>query len=377
MQFSRLCWYLSSLLLLGMNINLNAESQMQSAAATPQSSQSLRIASWGGAYENSQRIAYFEPFSQATGIAIEIVQHNGTLAQLRQLAKGSEPQLDLIDLSKGVAIAGCKEGLLARFDISILAPAEGATHALEDFYPDSAFECGITQLISAIVIAFDDRAFPGDKPSSVSDFFDTNKFPGKRGLRRDPEAALEWALLSYGVPYGQIYDLLSTKRGLDLAFARLSSIREDIIWWERGSEPPELLATKKVVMSSGYNGRFFDRQMKGLPVSIIWQGEIIEYAVWSIIKGTKARAIAEDFIRFATLPKQMALQASHISYGPTRYSAWRKIGLHAVTKQPMRNHMPNAVEHISQAIVKDPQWYASTEELRQRRFEKWLAKTQN
>ena len=31
-------------------------------------------------------------------------------------------------------------------------------------------------------------------PSTLADFFDTEKFPGKRGLRKDPTALLEMAL---------------------------------------------------------------------------------------------------------------------------------------------------------------------------------------
>ena len=74
---------------------------------------------------------------------------------------------------------------------------------------------------------------------------------------------LEWALRSYGVPRSQIYDLLSTERGLRLAFKRLDSIRDDIVWWEGGAEPVELLTSGRAAMATGFNGRFFQRAGHG------------------------------------------------------------------------------------------------------------------
>lgn len=65
-------------------------------------------------------------------------------------------------------------------------------------------------------------------------YFDLERFPGKRALRKSPVGLFEWALLSLTVPREQLYDLLSTRRGLDLAAQRLDEIRESIIWWTSG-----------------------------------------------------------------------------------------------------------------------------------------------
>ena len=95
--------------------------------------------------------------------------------------------------------------------------------------------CSIVQLSFSTVIAFNPGAFPAVKPSRIADFFDIEGFPGKRGLRCAPVAMLEWALLAYRIPYSQVYDLLSTDRGLDLAFRNLDRIRPHIVWWHGGS----------------------------------------------------------------------------------------------------------------------------------------------
>lgn len=334
----------------------------------------LTVVSWGGAYEESQRIAYFEPFERATGTTIVVEQYNGGLERLREELADGRTEWDVVDMVSADARAGCREGLLRPFDPSILPAARDGTPAREDFIDGALLPCAVIQLVFSTVIAYDERAFPGEKPQTVVDFFDVERFPGKRALRKAPVALLEWALLSYGVPRTQLYDLLSTRRGMDLAFRRLDEIRDHIVWWEDGSTPARLLAAGEVAMASGYNGRFFDaRVVDGAPIAIIWDGQILDYDVWAIPRGTDQPELAEDFVAFATLPDRMAEQARHIPYGPTRRSAMRRIGLHRVTMTPMREQLPTAEHRLSAAIWQDSEWYARTEALRQRMFQAWLA----
>jgi hypothetical protein len=39
----------------------------------------------------------------------------------------------------------------------------------------------------------------------------------------------------------------------------------------------------------------------------------------------------------------------------------------------MRDHLPTAPRHLETAILQDNAWYARTADLRQRRFDAWLA----
>ncbi len=334
----------------------------------------LTVVTWGGAYEAAQRAAIFEPFTAATGIELEIVRYDGGLDVLRaEVARGGAPEWDVVDMIRSDARAACREGLLEPFDPAILAPAPDGTPAEEDFIEGAFGECFVTQLVFATVIAYDDRAFPGEKPDSIDDVFDLDRFPGKRALRRAPVGMLDWALRSYGVPRAQIYDLLSTERGLRLAFKRLGAIRDQLEWWTGGAEPVEMLTSGRVVMASGYNGRFFHAQaVEGAPISVIWDSALLEHNTWAIARGTQDRERAEAFVAFATRSEALGAVANRISYGPARRSAQRRVGLHVYTGIPMEPHMPTAPRHLSRALVKDYAWYARTETLRWRRFEAWL-----
>lgn len=342
--------------------------------AADEAPEPLTVVTWGGTYEASQQAAYFEPFTEETGIPIRTVRYDGSLSALREHLAGTSPvEWDVIDLIRSDARVGCRENLLEPIDPAILAPAPDGTPAPQDFMEGTITPCAITQLVFSTVIAYNDEAFPGRKPRSIEDFFDLQTFPGKRALRKAPVALLEWALMSYGVPRQQLYDLLSTQRGFDLAFGRLDRIRDQLVWWTGGQEPVEMLVSGEVAMASGYNGRFFHaRAVEGEPISVIWDGQLLDFNSWSIPMGTDQPETARRFIRFATQTERMADQSSRISYGPTRQSAQEHVGLHRETGVSMRPHMPTAPAHLTGAIHRDHAWYARTQSLRERLFRRWL-----
>ena len=345
------------------------------AGGSEDAGETLTIVSWGGAYEESQRIAYFAPFEEKTGVEIEIVRYDGGLDELRRHIEetGGDPEWDLVDMVVADAHRACSAGLIAPFDPAILAPAPDGTPAADDFLDGAIGKCWVAQTVYSTAIAYDERAYPGLKPRTVADFFDVERFPGKRALQKAPIAVLEWALLSYDVPRAQIYDLLSTKRGLDLAFRRLDRLRGHIVWWRDGGAPPRQLQEGEAAMASGYNGRFFHAiAEQDAPIAMIWDGQLLDYATWTIVEGADDQTLAERFVAFATRAENLARQARHISYGPTRQSARERVGMYADSNIPMQAHLPTAPRHMEAAITKDHAWYARTEDLRRRRFEAWL-----
>lgn len=347
-------------------------------AAAAEERETLTVVTWGGAYEAAQRAAIFQPFEAETGVELELVRWDGGVEPLRaHLDANAPPRWDVVDMLRSDARASCREGLLAPVDAAILAPAPDGTPAPDDFHDGAITDCFVSQLVFATVIAYDDRAFPGEKPQTIADVFDVERFPGRRALRDAPVGLFDWALRAYGVPRSQIYELLSTERGFRLAFRRLDRIRDDLVWWRDGAAPARLLAAGEVAMASGYNGRFFHaRVAEGAPISILWDSALLAENVWAMPAGTAKRALAERFIRFATAAERLAAVANRIPYGPTRRSAMRRVGLHVEAGIPMRPHLPTAPRHLERALVKDYGWYAATEELRRRRFEAWRAGTE-
>ncbi len=338
------------------------------ALCAPAAAGDLTIVSWGGAYEAAQRAAVIDPFVAETDMPVEVVQYDGTAGAL--LRRGSAEGWDVIDMLADQARVACDRGELLALDArDLLGDA-----ALADFSPAAPTRCAIPQNVYARVMAYDERAFPGVKPTRIEDFFDTARFPGPRAVQRSPDGILEWALLAEGVPPAQVYGLLSTDRGLRLAFHRLDTIRGDIVWWTDPAEPADMLREGRAVMAAGFNGRFHDAAGEGgAPVNIVWDGRIIGVEVWAIAADTDAPDAARAFLAHALSPRSMARLAERIPYGPARRSAFERIGQNPETDVPMRAYLPNAPRHGARAIVRDSAWYANTEDLRTRRFRAWLA----
>lgn len=310
--------------------------------------ETITIVSWGGVYEAAQRQAIFDLFTKATGITIENVTYVGGVEAVRSRAKLGG--WDVIDMIEDQAITACDEGLLSKISVEQVTAEYQSIPVQEGFLPGAFRSCSIAQNVYSTVFAYNDRAFLGEKPDKITDFFDLEKFPGKRALSRDPDVILEWALMAEGVPIGQVYDLLSTERGMHLAFRKLETLRGSLIWWEKAGTPAEMLTDGRAVVASGYNGRFFSAaQDEGIPITIVWDGQVINYETWSILQSSQKQDVAQQFIKFATAPEQLAALAELIPYGPTRISALSHFGLHASTGVPMRNHLPNASQHIDRA----------------------------
>ena len=72
---------------------------------------------------------------------------------------------------------------------------------------------------------------------TIADFFDTEAFPGNRGLRKRPQVNMEWALMADGVPRGATSTrCLRPKEGQERAFAKLETIKDDIVWYDSWSQ---------------------------------------------------------------------------------------------------------------------------------------------
>ncbi len=326
----------------------------------------LTMASFGGAYTRSQMLAYVEPYRELQERWVTVEDFNGGLDEIRAQVRSANPKWDVVVLELPDAIAGCAEGLLEPIDPAMLVPAPDGTPATDDFFEVALQPCGIGSDIFATVIAFDERRY-ATPPTTLADFFDVDRFPGRRALQARPQVNLEWALIADGVAPSDVYDVLATEAGLQRAFAELDRIRDQIVWWTEGDEPPQLLASGAVAMSSAWNGRIFaEVEARGAPLGTIWEHQVWNMDVWGIPKGAINRAEAMAFVTFATSAERMAAQADLIAYGPARRSA---AALVAADVQPF---LPTAEGRRNGAIRIDHAWWAERQAVIQARFDAWL-----
>ena len=337
--------------------------------------QSLTVVSFGGSYARASQQAYHEPFTEATGIEVKLEDYNGGLAQIRAQVETGNVYWDVVDLNVADAVLGCDEGLLEFITVEDLSPAADGTPAEEDFVTGTLTDCGLGTIFFSSIYAYHPQHFPDAQPATIEDFFDLERFPGRRGMRRVPSDNLEMALLADGVPLEEVYATLDTPQGVDRAFRKLDTIKDHIVWWEAGAQPPQMLADGEVVMSTAYNGRIFNAQVReNQPFVIVWDGQILDNSQLVIVAGAPNMEEAREFIAFAGKPESMAAVSRYISYGPVRRSGTALVTEHEETGVDMAPHMPTTPANMERALHHDWRWWSDRGDEMNERFSAWLAR---
>ena len=335
---------------------------------------SITAVSWGGAYTKSQVEAYHKPWTAATGHTVVSEDYSGGLAEVKAQVDAGNVTWDIIDLELADAVRGCDQGLFEEIDASTLPAGADGTPAEDDFIPGAITDCAVANIVWSTVFAYDSSVL-ADGPKTIADFYDLEKFPGKRGLRKTPKANLEMALMADGVPADEVYAMLETEAGVDRAFAKLDTIKDSVVWWEAGAQPPQLLADGEVAMTTAYNGRIFNAvASEGKTFEIVWDAQIYALDLWAVIKGAPNKDLAMDFLRFSTATEQLAAQASYISYGPARKSSAPLVStFHDNPNLDMGPQMPTAPENFANALSSDFEYWADNQDELNERFNAWLA----
>lgn len=321
----------------------------------------LSIMASGGAWQDAQRKAWFEPFAKETGAKILEQEYLGDLGKVKAMVETGNVPIDLVTVETATVLQGCDAGILERLDYSKIGPRD-------KFIEGSALDCGVGLDAYGDILAYDPTVLK-EAPTSVLDLFDTTKFPGKRAMRKFPAQNLEWALMADGVAPADVYKVLATPEGVDRAFKKLDTIKKDIVWWDAGAQPAQLLASKEVVMTTAWNGRIqnaIDTDKK--PFKIVWNNQILEYDMIAIPKGARNPELAYKYLAYISKPENNAKLASYITYGPVRTDAASFVAADALPK------LPNAPDHLAGAyLVADTEFWGDYGEDLVKRFNAWLA----
>jgi putative spermidine/putrescine transport system substrate-binding protein len=340
---------------------------------------SLTLISWGGAYQNSQQMAYSKPYAELTGTNFTWDESsNEAVAKLRAMFEAGNVTWDLVDVEGPDSQRLCDEGLAMEVDFEeVLAPGDDGTPAVEDFGDSLINDCFIPQIVFSTTFGYrtDVAEWEGREPEDICAIFDLETFPGKRSLEKRPKKNLEWALLCDGVAKEDLYDVLSTPEGVDQALAKLDTIKDQVVWWSAGAETPQLLADGEVVMGSTYNGRLFSViEEQDQPVKMLWDWQVFDFDGWIIPADLPEDRLNRilHFLKFGTDTQRLADQARYISYGPARASSQPLVSTHADLGIEMAPHMPTNPENQKNYLVNNIEWWADNQDDVEAKFQVWL-----
>jgi putative spermidine/putrescine transport system substrate-binding protein len=172
-----------------------------------------------------------------------------------------------------------------------------------------------------------------------------------------------------GVDPTEVYDVLRTPEGVDRAFAKLEEIKGDVIWWEAGAQPIQLLGSGEVIMTSAYNGRISAaNREEGRNFEIVWPQSIYAVDSWVVLSNSPNKDAALEFIAFASEPEHQAQLPKAITYGVTNKEAMELIDDPELLKQ-----LPTAPENLDGALEIDTEFWVENIERLNERFTNWLA----
>lgn len=321
----------------------------------------LTVVSWGGNYQDAQKKIYFEPFSKVLGKPVLDESWDGGIGVVTAKVKAGSPNWDAVQVESEELALGCADGLYEKLDWAKLGGKDA-------FIPAAVNDCGVGAIVWSTAIGYD-----GDKikegPKGWADFWDVKKFPGKRGLRKGPKYSLEFALMADGVAPKEVYGVLKTPAGVDRAFRKLDELRPNLVWWESGAQPIQLLSSGEVAMTAVYNGRITGiNKTEKKNFKVVWPGSIYAVDSWVILKGAENKAAAMDFIAFTSKPENQSKLPQYVAYGLPQKEAAKMVPADQAAD------LPTAAANLENAIPLNAEFWIDNSEALTKRFNAWLAK---
>ena len=315
----------------------------------------LTVADPGGPFGEAYGKAFYRPFEQATGIrVVNVARPAEPTAQFRASVETRSYTWDCCILT-----LSARDILMRQ---NLLEPINLPQSEVPDVMPEALHTHWMGTDVYATILAVRTDKLGGPAPESWSDFWNVQRFPGRRALRRDPIDTLEEALLADGVPKESLYPL-----DLDRAFRSLDKIKPSIAaWWTGGAQATQMLQSGDVAMIPTWNGRAQPVLDAGLPVKIVWNQGLYSIEGWGIPRGCPRADLARQFIRFCADAQRQAAYTDALAYGPTNLKAYDHIA-------PARAAvLPTAPDNLKLMRLADEDWWSANRAAATERFAAWI-----
>jgi mannopine transport system substrate-binding protein len=283
------------------------------SSAGSNNSGKLIILGTGGAYERGILAAYARPFETATGVKVQVVEGgDNPIPQLQAQVQSRNVQWDVVVCGRTTALSYAN--LFAKIDRSIVT----ATGDLA--VPDGVGDNRSVMDIEAFpIFVFSKDSYPDGKPQpkSWADFYNTQKFPGPRGL---PDLGLDsaWlmpatALLAQGVAPNQLVPF-----DLNRAYSFLNAFKPHVRAFYKGfTDAQDLMRSREITMGIMTDGRGLGLVYGGANVGVVFNQGFRYLGSLCTPQGAPNEKNAMRFYQYIlSHPAQQAVFSSITYYGP-------------------------------------------------------------
>lgn len=219
-------------------------------------------------------------------------------------------------------------------------------------------------------IAYQTKKYGENGPKTWADFFNVQKFPGRRTMIADGLYALEAALIADGVPSNEVYSVLRTPAGVERAFAKLEMLKPHVaVWYKSSGQAMQLMRDGEVDMGLISNARAQSVVKDGTPLTFVWDKAFIDTECLMVPHNAQNPKVVMQLINSALDPKNQAAFAAASLYGPTNLKAFEGGAIPAASME----WLPSAPQNLPRQVWADQRWYAAPEtEAVFQRFAKFL-----
>jgi putative spermidine/putrescine transport system substrate-binding protein len=260
----------------------------------------LHVMDAGGQWGDAVAKCIDEPLLKEKGIKV-VTETPGGYAKMAAQAKSGVINNVATDGSTSELARMAAEGLLEEIDWGAINPMP--------MFDEAKNKYGFGSSYYSTIMAWR-KGVPA--PSNWVEFFDTEKFPGKRALPDYPDYVVPFAAMADGMTPEEI------SKGIDLdrAFKTLKRVKKDTIWWQAGAQPPQLLKDNEAQYAISWSGRVVGQD--GVETSFN-QG-MLDMSWFMIAKGASEdqKKMLYQWFHEQTIPEKQACVAQYISYpGPS------------------------------------------------------------
>jgi len=328
--------------------------------ALAQSPSTVSYAGFGGPLQEAM-VKHL--FADAPKLNIRIRENrSGFWADIKAHLMVRAPGWDLAEIGFARCEQAAQADLIQDIDYSIIdrskVPPELARPKYVGIY---TYTYGLT---------YQTNKYGDNGPKSWVDFFDVEKFPGRRAMLADGLYALEIALLADGVKREDIYATLRTPAGVDRAFAKLETIKPYIaVWYRSSGQAMQLMRDGEVDIGMFANARVQFVVQDGTPLTYVWDEAFIDTECMMIPHAAQNPEGAMRLVNAALDPENQVAFALATLYGPVNPKAYEG---NAIPTEILE-WLPSSPQNLPKQIWADQQWYASAQaEAAYQRFAKFL-----
>lgn len=323
------------------------------SVAQVQASGTVTFAGWGGALQDAERKAYFQPAEKALGITIREDNMDG-LAAVRAQVMSGKPKWDVVELASNDCTLAQEQGLTEPLDYSVIS-TDGVA---DNFYGEN----WIASNAYSTVLAWANDAGP-NTPKTWQAFFDP-EVKASRSMYRQPYTTLELALIADGVSPKELYPL-----DVDRAFKVLERIKPQVInWWRSGSDSAQLLRSREVDALSIWASRVDELKKSGDDVDYTYDHALVDYDCLIVPKGAPNKELAMKLIAEIMKPHSQATLVTLIPNPPINVNAYDT----GIIPADLAATLPTAPANLDKVVFFDPVWWQANQAEVQRRFDLFI-----